>query len=550
MTGPTRRSVLTMAGAASLAAGACVRKTDNDAWDSGDVRHILPTASDTEFLIKVSFQSSIDAASLQVSDRTIPGERTDTEGRYWRFRARDLFPGRSYQLQLFAGRRALCDPWPLTTMPARDSLPERLRILSYTCAGGPEDAKSVGGVEAFRPLAIRQKLIDRGLSFDPDIVIANGDHIYWDQRAWLEHPHPEIRRLTKEIYDEFGHFNRNQLIFGTANEFLIKRIGEQQIAELYGTRLRSTPAYFVNDDHDYFENDDAFEEYVAFPPDAFQVRAARAIQRLFYPEFLPEPTRSTAIAGASAPDNGPGVSECFGTIRAGRLFEAVLFDCGRFLTLKGPAAGLIPPDAEAWVMARTKAEETLHFMHVPSHPMGWTAGKWREWYPDVVARHGADGVVVSTHDGAKGGVLTTDVEKFLWQEGWFLQHQRLAQGLSGQEKRIAITLSGDLHAIGHGSIMRSGDLDLSNNPIHSILSGPVSTSAAGWPTFARGAAPAAPQGMVLEQEAPPVERNGFTLLDVEPEKITVTQFSWREPEPINAPEDIKPTSSFEISRRI
>ncbi len=548
MKGPTRRGVLAMAGA-GLAASACGGKAEEADWNAGDVRHVLPTASDTEFLIKISLRAPIDAARLQVGDYSVSGERTDTEGRNWRFRARDLSPGLTYQLQLFAGRRALCDPWPLATMAARDSLPERFRILSYTCAGGPEDAKSIGGVEAFRPLAVRQKLIERGLSFNPDVVIANGDHIYWDQRAWLEHPHPEIRRLTKETYDKFGYFDRDRIIFGNDNESLIKRIGEEQIADLYGTRLRSTPAFFVNDDHDYFENDDAFEDYVAFPPDAFQVRAARAVQRLFYPEFLPDPTRPAAIAGASAPDNGPGVSECFGTIRAGRLFEAALFDCGRFLTLKGPAAGLIPADAEAWLLARTRAEETAHFMHVPSHPMGWTAGKWREWYPDVVAKPGADGVVVSTHDGAKGGVLTTDVEKYMWQEGWFRQHQRLVAALSRQQKRPAITLSGDLHAIGHGAIMKSGDLDCAQNPVHSILSGPISASMAGWPTFARGVAPAPPHGMALEQEAPPAERNGFTLIDVEPEKIRVTQFSWREPEPIDAPEDIKPTSTFEIPRR-
>jgi hypothetical protein len=445
-------------------------------------------------------------------------------------------------------------------MPDPASAQQSFRLLTFTCAGGLEGAKSLKGIDAFRPLAIRQRLLDRGLSFQPDAVIANGDHVYWDQKAWLEHPHPEIRRLTREAYDRFGYFDRAAPIFGTPNELLIEKLAAPQIASLYGVRLRSTPVFFVSDDHDYFENDDATPNYVAFPPDEFQVRAARAVQRLFYPEFLPDPTRPALLPGASACDTGYGVSECFGTLRYGDLFEAAIFDCGRFLTLKGPSAGLIPPEAEDWLIARTRAEDTRHLAHVPSHPMGWTAGKWREWYPDVVAPDrpggdagggGAEGgsVVVSTHrEGAKGK-LTTAREKYLWQQGWFNQHQRLVAALSGQRGRAAVTISGDLHAIGYGAMKRSGEADLSANPLHTILAGPLGTAGAGWPSFARGTQPEPSALIDLKQAGPPIEKNGFTILEATPDKLVVKQFAWREPDPVEAIDTLEAFATYEIGRR-
>ena len=535
-----------LAGCATASPSAFAARSD---WEKGDVVHILPTASASEIMLKVSFASPQDDARLLVNGRMAEGDPRDSEGRFWRFRARDLAPGRRHELVLRNGDGPLCASWTLATLPPADAEVESFRILSFTCAGGLESARSIGGVEAFRPLALRQRLLERALDFNPDIMIANGDHIYWDQRAWLEHPVEEIRELTREAYDEYGYFDKDALMTSGENEALIKRLADPQIAHLYGTRLRSLPTYFIGDDHDYFENDDAFEEYISFPPDDFMLRAGRAVQRLYYPEFLPSETRPVAFPGASAPENGPGISEAFGTIRAGRLFEAALYDCGRFLTLKHKAAGLVPPRVEEWLVARTRAEDTHHFLHVPSHPAGWTAGKWREWYPDVVAPTDSNaGVVVSTHGGA-AGELTIEREKYAWQSGWFEQHQRLLSALSEQRSRPAAMLSGDLHAIGHGRIIRSRELDFTPNPVHSILAGPLGSSTAGWPTFARGVPPTPSALIELEQAGVPDERNGFTLIDVEPDRMIVRQFSWREPDPVESIDTLKPDRVIEIARR-
>ena len=51
----------------------------------------------------------------------------------------------------------------------------------------------------------------------------------------------------------------------------------------------------------------------------------------------------------------------------------------------------------------------------PSNPPGWTAGKWGEWYPDVL---GDD------------GKLTTKKPKPYWQPGWLKQHDRLMEAIA------------------------------------------------------------------------------------------------------------------------
>lgn len=55
-------------------------------WDSGQVRHLLPTVSDTKMLIKASFNRPLTTApTLHVGTTTFRGHRNDTEGRFGSF---------------------------------------------------------------------------------------------------------------------------------------------------------------------------------------------------------------------------------------------------------------------------------------------------------------------------------------------------------------------------------------------------------------------------------------------------------------------------------
>ncbi len=126
-------------------------------------------------------------------------------------------------------------------------------------------------------LELCRRLLARALSFATDAVIANGAHVYWD----LVHgPTGAALAQRPDALAAFGAFNLDESVLGGPNEEVLKRVVGPQIADLYGTMLRSTPVFFLRDDHDYFENDYFFEAdtnggaRASFPPDGFHMDAA------------------------------------------------------------------------------------------------------------------------------------------------------------------------------------------------------------------------------------------------------------------------------------
>jgi hypothetical protein len=507
-----------------------------NAWDDGELVHVLPTSSHNRILIKASFKKPLEAAPiLRIGDQRISGVRSDTRGSFWQFHAGDLKAGTSYELSLGSSDgHGLCQPWTLSTMPAPDELPSKLRLLVYSCAGGHDLFSSAHTGFEFLPAAVRQRLLRRGLSFAPDALIANGDHVYWDLLA----PRAAPKLGGSKAALEYARFDRDAPILGGANESALLRAAGEQITPLYGTLCRSTPVFFLQDDHDHFDNDEATDEAVTFPPDNFMLQAARATQRLWYPEFLPDPNRSPGLPGSDSADQSSfrpsGLSESFGTLRYGRLAEVLLYDVRRTVTLAGPTGVFVAPDVEAWLKARAATREVIHLVNVPSNPPGWSAGKWGEWYPDIL---GPD------------GKLTEERPKPYWQRGWLSQHDRLMQSLSAMPGRIPLVVSGDLHAIGEGRMMRSGQLDFSSNPVIAVLPGPLGTSAGGWASEFRGVGPMPPQHLDMQETVKPIEENGFLLIDFTPEAITLRYFRWNQKtQPISDIDALEPFHTTELKR--
>jgi len=505
----SRRSLMSYL-TATLCAFALPRRAKAEA---GDVRHILPLATSTSFGISVSVGSARESLSLIVGNRSVPGQKKDSNGRFWSFHIDELSPDTEYLLQLKSADKTLGDPWPLKTFPDAASLPNSFRLLAFTCAGGG-DGFGVPGRQFFKPHAFRQNLFDAALAEKPDAAVAIGDHIYWDLRGGnmpaVGRRSPLIKTLAGwYLQFMYGAFDRSKPLLGTFNEDVLTRIGDEQIADLYGTRFRSVPMFFVSDDHDYFENDDAEKELVTFPPDDFSKAAHKAIADLYYPPLPDGPS--------------PDLSRAFGTLRYGQLFEAPLFDCAGHLTLGEEEARLVPKLAENWLIGRASQSPAKHFAFVPSHPMGWTAGKWREWYPDVVAPEGFEGVVTNELLSGVQGKLTARAQKYLWQIGWWRQHQRLLAAL-GDRSTSRFMLSGDIHAQGSIEIQNSDDLNLTERPVASVLVGPVSTSDVTWPTSARGIAAATPEGLDVTERVATKEVNGFTMFDITPEDVTARLF--------------------------
>lgn len=500
-------------------------------WDAGQVRHLLPQVSDSRMLIKASFDRPLSAApTLRIGTTDITGRMNDTIGEYWQFCAADLIPGRRYDLSLRgSGGVSLCEPWSLATFPAPDTQPERFRMLFFSCAGGPGGTYSgIGNRSGFLPTAIRNRLLRRALSFAPDAAVANGDHIYWDLHTWLG---DNVGGLSAS--GQQSNFDFSGSVFGASNEAAMKAAAGPQIVPVYGTDFRSTPIFFLQDDHDHWENDAASDEIVNFPIPWFQLQLARATQQLYYPEFLPNSDRPTGLPWSGVSDRGD-LSESFGTVRYGALAEVVLYDVRRTMTLNGPTAVFVDAQVENWLLDRTRSTEVRHLVHAPSNPFGWSAGKWGEWYPDILDRN--------------AGALTTAVAKPYWQEGWLKQHDRLTAAISAQQGRAPLVISGDLHAIGVGRMHRAGSLNLGARPVTTVLSGPVGTSIRGFPSVVRGIGATIPAHLDMEESVAPIEDHGFTIVDFLADRIVLQQFKWDvDRQPLEAIDTLVPFYSTELS---
>ncbi len=364
---------------------------------------------------------------------------------------------------------------------------------------------------------------------EPDAAVANGDHIYWDLHTWLGENPGGLSAAAQT-----SNFDFSATVFGQSNEAAMKAAAGPQIVPVYGADFRSTPVFFLQDDHDHYDNDSLTDEVSSFPIPWFQIQLARATQLLFYPEFLPDLRRPAGLPWSSMSDRGD-LSESFGTIRYGNLAEVLLYDVRRTLTLAGPHARFVDAQVEEWLLARTRSTDTRHLVHAPSNPWGWSAGKWGEWYPDILNR--------------ETGELTTAIAKPYWQEGWLKQHDRLARAIGDHRERTGLVVSGDLHAIGVGRMHRAGHVNLAARPITTVLSGPIGTSPNGFPSGVRGVGATPPDHLDLEESVAPIEDHGFTLADFLPDRIVLRQFKWDvDNQPLEAIDRMEAFYTTELSR--
>ena len=493
----SRRTFLKiLAGIIGLLSGGLILRNFNNQ----KVNHILVSASHEKLALCVSLSIDTSRLELVLDDKIIiKGIQTDRIGTNWQFISNKLISNKSYKLQLISEGEPIYKSWNLKTFPSPSLDIKNVSFMSFTCAGGPEGFRS-SGKEFFKPIRFRQKIFAEGLSKKPDFAISIGDHIYWDLRGENSPPVGRNSKFIKFFLGSYislvyGKFNRLESASSSNNEKVLKKLGNEQIASLYGTKFKSTPIFFIPDDHDYFENDDAEEQLVTFPADKFSKDVFKKMADLFYPPLL------------DTPDGRP--SRNIGRIRYGKTFEGLMADCAGNMTLGNKKAVLISNEDEKWLLSRIKESNVKHLAFIPSHPFGYTAGKWREWYPDVVAEEGTTGTVVNEILSETSGSLTINANKYLWQEGWFLQHQRLIKSIS-KRKGSRFIFSGDIHAIGAASIMQSGDIKLKNE-VKTFLVGPVGSSSAGWPSFARGITADNPKSLICNPIFKTIEENGFTF---------------------------------------
>jgi len=223
---------------------------------------------------------------------------------------------------------------------------------------------------------------------------------------------------------------------------------------------------------------------------------------------------------------------CFGTLCYGNLLEAVLYDCRRYINSKGVHAQVVPQWVEDWLIARTRADDAAHFMHVPSLPFAYSSGKLGDRYPDLLDEESSRLVLYKPKEG--------------WQPGWFAQHQRLIEAIGSQNKRAPIIVQGDFHASAAGSIRRSGELTLKNK-VHVVLTGTLGTGDLPFPPSFRSVE-SKPSQLEGVDEYETDGKNGFSVIDVTPDKVTFTMFLWRPPQPVADLATMKPALVYEVAR--
>ena len=153
-----------------------------DSWSGGRIQHLIPLVNSDSLMLKVSFAEPQSSPMLRVGQDQFPGRRTDTLGRFWSFRATGLVSNQEYELTLLDQDGArFADPWPLKTAPAENDSSESVRLLIFSCAGGPDNAVLDNGIWRYLPISTRQRIFRRALSFAPDLAIGIGDQVYWDQ---------------------------------------------------------------------------------------------------------------------------------------------------------------------------------------------------------------------------------------------------------------------------------------------------------------------------------------------------------------------------------
>ena len=117
-----RRTVLKWLGAAvplSFLPNAIAARTD-------DIRHILPTVTDTTFSISVSVDQPRNKLQLSIGGKEVSGRKMDSKGRFWSFYANGLTSSKTYDLQLSDKDGSLGESWPLRTFPDRDIEPDEV----------------------------------------------------------------------------------------------------------------------------------------------------------------------------------------------------------------------------------------------------------------------------------------------------------------------------------------------------------------------------------------------------------------------------------------
>jgi hypothetical protein len=70
-----------------------------------------------------------------------------------------------------------------------------------------------------------------------------------------------------------------------------------------------------------------------------------------------------------------------------------------------------------------------------------------------------------------------------------------------------------------------------------------------FPSSYRGVESKPSQPVGMDQALKPLEKNGFTITDLTPDKVTFAMFVWRPPQPVEEIDNMKPVLVYEVARK-
>ena len=356
-------------------------------------------------------------------------------------------------------------PWTLGTFPPRDSKPDRFRLLVYTCAGGNGEARTSDGTQAFVPLAERQRLLRRALSFQPQAVIANGDHVYWDLLAG---PSARILMSTRDR----GQARRQ----GVQPRAAGARHRERGAARSRGVAADRRPlrhpaaldaGLLPAGRPRLLRERPRRRHHRHVPARPVHARARRARRRSSTtPSSCPTPI---ARPGSAAPARriARRVSPRRSARCATATARALLWDCRRYHHAGGADRRLHAARDRAWLLApHGGADERRAHRGAACRRRRWAGARasGASGIPTCSRRAASSAPPRRSPTGRKDGTAST-IACSKPPSRWIASR---------------LFVSGDLHALGVGRILRSGSLNLRSNPITTVLAGPLGTGPVGW----------------------------------------------------------------------
>jgi hypothetical protein len=80
------------------------------------------------------------------------------------------------------------------------------------------------------------------------------------------------------------------------------------------------------------------------------------------------------------------------------------------------------------------------------------------------------------------------------------------------------------------------------------MTGTLGSGDLGYPSSIRAVESAPAQMLEMQETLKPTEKNGFTIIDVDEDKVTYSMYMWRPPQSVDEIDSMEPALVYEVAR--